>query len=116
MIKTFRGWEKFTKHSKFIAKREAGIGKSFIATTAFCPTIIRINSLLRDLSNVKLCEHFKRVKNVAQSYQHGEFMRVQQNCRTQGKEHIESTTEKIHSQVEECCGEVSRRAESGGGR
>jgi len=115
VIKTFKAWGQFTKHCKFIAKRNAGIGKSFIATTAFCPSIIKINSLLRDLSNVKLTDGFKRVKSVAQSYQSGEFMSIQQLRRTEGKDSIELTTDKIHGTVVDVCGEVIRRAELGSG-
>ena len=115
VIKTFHAWSKFTKHCKFIAKRTAGIGKAFIATSAFCPTIIRISGMLRDMGSVRLTERFKRVKSVAQSYQSGEFMRVQQETRSNGKDAIESITERIHSQVEDVCGEVTRRAELGDG-
>ena len=94
VIKTFHAWSKFTKHCKFLAKRSAGVGKTFIATHAFCSTIVRINGLLRDMNGTTLAEGFKRVKSVAQSYQSGEFMRVQQETRTNGKDVIESITER----------------------
>ena len=115
VIKTFHAWSKFTRHCKFLAKRGTGVGRTFIATRAFCPAMIRIGGLLRDMDSVQLVDGFKRVKSVAQSYQDGEFMRVQQDRRSSGKESIEMITERIHSQVEDVCGEVSRRAENGDG-
>ena len=46
------------------------------------------------MNGTTLAEGFKRVKSVAQSYQSGEFMRVQQETRTNGKDVIESITER----------------------
>ncbi len=115
VIKTFRAWAKFTRRGKFYAKRALGIGRSFIATEAFCPTIMRISGLLRDMADVRLAKGFKRVKSVAQSYHDGEFMHVQEDCKARGKESIEIISERIQDQVEVVCGEVSRRAELGQG-
>eukprot|EP00946_MAST-07B_sp_MAST-7B-sp1_P002136 g2136.t1 len=115
VIKTFRAWAKFTRQGKFHAKRSVGIGRSFIATEAFCPAIMRINGLLRDMAGIQLADGFKHVKSVAQSYHDGEFMRVQESRRMDGKEAIETISGRIQDQVEAVCGEVSRRAEVGQG-
>ncbi len=106
----FRLWYKNAHYLKY-AKRRTQLAKTyFLAKHTFSPTLMKINRLSYELQDISIMEKPDESRKSESSFRIEEFLKNQQNKRSQSTQEFQSTIETIESLLVQLCESVTSRS------